>query len=75
MPFTATGFCARVVRIVAASYLTEDDAALRSSKMHRRYLGCRTGVFNIVFPRKERKKKYPVGSVALAIFPDHVDDC
>ena len=50
IPLTATGFCARVVRIVAASYLTDDDAALRSSKMHRRYLGCRTDVFNIVFP-------------------------
>ena len=53
MPFTATGFCARVVRIVAASYLTADDGALRSSKMHRRYLGYRTGVFNIVFPGRE----------------------
>lgn len=53
IPFTATGFCARVVRIVAASYLTDDDAALRSSKMHRRYLGCRTDVFNIVFPGME----------------------
>lgn len=39
VPFTAAGFCVRVVRIVAASYLTDEDAALRSSKMHRRYLG------------------------------------
>lgn len=75
IPFTAVGFCARVVRIVAASYLTDEDAALRSSKMHRRYLGCRTGVFNMIFPGIVRKKKYPVGSVAFAIPPDHVDNC
>jgi hypothetical protein len=34
----AAGFWVRVVRVVAASYLTACEGALRSSKMHRMYL-------------------------------------
>jgi hypothetical protein len=35
VPFTAAGFCVNVVSVVAASYFTAWDEALRRSKMQR----------------------------------------
>jgi hypothetical protein len=34
-PFTAAGFCVKVVKVVAASYFTACDEAFNSSKMQR----------------------------------------
>ena len=38
VPFTAAEFWVKVVRVVAASYFTACEEALRSSKMQRIYL-------------------------------------
>jgi hypothetical protein len=36
-PFAVAGFCVKVVRVIAASYLTACNEVFKSSKMHRTY--------------------------------------